>query len=230
VRHQDQPAPDRARIARLVVRLSEMVRRAGEASDDISTAGRGLYLRHAAAGIPECFRSPAVAAGVPSIVLVVDCSSSMGSVWADGGRELILAWRELGRRGTVNVSIWLTWIGGRMPLPVRAPDAVWHAIWPKGGGEGFRATLSAIDAELRRARLVVCYSDGALTDGAVNASEWRAKGVDLLGTSIVPAKAEVAVKMVMREALTGHFGTALLGDTAEDLASQLGVRLGTRRW
>jgi hypothetical protein len=224
----EMAAPDGARVRRLALRLREITRRAGEIADDIGGSGQKLMAATAAAGSADCWRRSTAAGGKPLLCLVLDCSGSMADTWcARGGRELALAWGELMKRREIDVTIAVSFDGGHLVLDGKTKEEVWHAICPVSGSDGFRATLNALAPVLRRSKLVVCYSDGQLS-APVDAGEWRLRGVDLLGTAIVPAGDPTAG--AVRDALVKHFGAALVGESAEDLASQIGRRLGARRW
>jgi hypothetical protein len=217
--------PDRDLIRVLMARLGRIVHAVADRPAAIGEEGRGVYLPALAGGDPACWLRPAPLPGRPEICLVVDMSGSMYSLWHAGGREVVLAFRELARRGRIGLSCWLT--GGPYPcrLPVHAPGSVWAGICPSHGVESYPDTLNQARADLQRARLAVCFSDGSLTDGDIDVSGWRARGVDLVGTCIAPAThAELMTDLLRR-----NFGRGVVDSSPVGLASQLAVALSRRR-
>lgn len=217
--------PDRDLIRVVMARLARIVHQVADLPAGIGEDGRGIYVPALAGGDPACWLRPAPTPGRPELCLVVDMSGSMYSLWHDGGREVVLAFRELARRGRIGLSCWLT--GGAYPcrLPVHAPGSVWAGICPSHGVESFPDTLNQARADLQRARLAVCFSDGCLTDGDIDVSGWRARGVDLVGTCIAPADHAEFMSNILRE----NFGRGVVDGSPVGLASQLAVALSRRR-
>jgi hypothetical protein len=217
--------PDNDLIRALMSRLGRIVHAVADRPAALGEDGRGVYVPAVAGGDPACWLRPAPTPGRPTLCLVVDMSGSMGGLWSMGGREIVLAFRELARVGRIGLSCWLTGGPRAVRLPVHAPSGVWGSLRPSHSVESFPETLSMARADLLAARLAVCFSDGDLTDGSIDVSAWRARGVDLVGTCIAP---ERYVSTFVAQ-LGHNFGRAVVDSTPMGLAAQLAVALSRRR-
>jgi hypothetical protein len=65
---------------------------------------------------------------------------------------------------------------------------------------------------------VLVYTDGYLTDGVVNAAQWRSHGVDLIGAAVGYGEYDATTK---RKNLTKHFGRAIMAEDGEKLATKI---------
>ena len=217
--------PDNDLIRALMSRLGRIVHAVADRPAALGEDGRGVYVPAVAGGDPACWLRPAPTPGRPTLCLVVDMSGSMGGLWSMGGREIVLAFRELARVGRIGLSCWLTGGPRAVRLPVHAPAGIWGSLRPSHAVESFPETLSMARADLLAARLAVCFSDGDLTDGSIDVSAWRARGVDLVGTCIAP---ERYVSTFVAQ-LGHNFGRAVVDSTPMGLAAQLAVALSRRR-
>ena len=217
--------PDNDLIRALMSRLGRIVHAVADRPAALGEDGRGVYVPAVAGGDPACWLRPAPTPGRPTLCLVVDMSGSMGGLWSMGGREIVLAFRELARVGRIGLSCWLTGGPRAVRLPVHAPAGVWGSLKPRHSVESFPETLNMARADLLAARLAVCFSDGDLTDGSIDVSAWRARGVDLVGTCVAP----VDEQRDTLDQLGRNFGRAVVDSTPMGLASQLAVALSRRR-
>lgn len=169
--------------------------------------------------------------GVRDIVLVVDMSGSMAGMWETGGKEFVWGLVLLAREGGINLRVFLT--GNKVAeMPVSIPFSMFLRLYPTHGREGFRSTLQHrnIAPLLEQADCVLCWTDGQLTDGCVEAAEWRARGVQLIGATLaIPTRRTVVhdVKggsprsMTLVDAMRVHFHSGFANPDAVNLATQI---------
>jgi hypothetical protein len=132
------------------------------------------------------------------IVLIVDFSGSMSGMWTMmGGAEFVWGLMQFARQGDVDLRVILTGSSkGPALLPNNLPFEVFCSLFPGHGQEAFRATmLHPFTASLMEdADMTICWTDGYLTDGYVDAVEWRAKGINVIGAVIGSPKTEVRTR------------------------------------
>lgn len=175
--------------------------------------------------------------GVRNIVLVVDMSGSMSGMWETGGKEFVWGLVMLAREGVINLRVFLT--GNKLAeMPVTIPLATFLRLSPMHGREGFRDSLQhrVVAPLLEQADCVLCWTDGQLTDGCVEASEWRARGVQLIGATLAPPDARAAVVqkdgtpkiMPILGAMRCHFHSGFANPDAVKLATQLATYIASQ--
>jgi hypothetical protein len=139
--------------------------------------------------------------GKPHVSLIVDCSSSTASACAyidrekrlpavkvDAcGRILVRALSALARKGKITATVYATAEGGlhrRIPLPLGSAFEV-AQIRGFSGSEGIGDVLQPRHAVFKeivsKGKLVVCYTDGCITDTPVNQAALKERGLYTLG-------------------------------------------------
>lgn len=185
----------------------------------VSTGSR-LHLGNAASGDDRPFTRAADVGGVPSMVLVVDMSGSMGGDFVSHAQVFIAAFLRLLRSGDITGSVWLTGGNKHAFIPISTTDAALGYLAATKECESVADTLDAIKSHLLAADVTVVYTDADLTDRAVDAAAWRARGVDLVGAVVGGTYRATAMKR--------HFGRSIVGSSGLDLATKLVAYLGTR--
>lgn len=175
-------------------------------------------------------------AGTRNIILVVDMSGSMSGMWESGGKEFVWGLVMLAREGGINLRVFLT---GNVvtEMPVTIPLMTFLRLNPTHGREGFRDTLQHrnIAPLLEQADCVLCWTDGQLTDGCVEAAEWRARGVHLIGATLakpdsptyVRRKDGSGARMKMLEGMQTHFHSSFCNPDAAKLSTQIATYIAT---
>lgn len=176
-------------------------------------------------------------AGVRNIVAIVDMSGSMSGMWHSlGGAEFVWALCLLAREGTINLRVFLTG-NHRAEMPVTIPFGMFCMLSPRDGVEGFRITLKnpVVAPLLQPADCVLCWTDGQLVDGHINALEWRALGVHLIGATIAHPKSPTTVvidgghkETTIEEAMQLHFHSSFADPNPVNLANRIGTYLVSR--
>jgi hypothetical protein len=175
--------------------------------------------------------------GTRRLVLVVDMSGSMGGMWETGGREFVWALMMMARSGAIDLRVFLT--GSHIAeCPITLPFDQFLRLRPGHSREGYRDSLNhpVIAGCLAEADCAICWTDGQLTDGCVEAAEWRARNIHLVGATLVDPKARTSVHMkdgslktmTIVEAMRTHFHSAFANPCAVKLATQLATDMVTR--
>jgi hypothetical protein len=141
--------------------------------------------------------------GKPHVSLIVDCSGSTHGAMAHIDREkrlpvvrvdacgriLVRALIALARKGRITATVYATADGGlhrRIPLPLGVGSAFELAqVRGFGGCEGIgdvlQPTHDVFKEIVSKGKLVVCYTDGCITDTPINQSALKARGLYTLG-------------------------------------------------
>lgn len=177
--------------------------------------------------------------GARKIVLVVDFSGSMSGMWtAQGGAEFVWGLMMLAREGAIDLRVFLTGYGVA-ELPIRCSFKQFCTFMPSHNVEGYRDALShpVIAPLLDDADAVICWTDGQLTDGRVNALEWRSRGVKLVGACIGDTKARAYVAdpsssaghyyTDLDKAMRIHFHSAVIGRCPVKIATNIASYIAT---
>ena len=144
---------------------------------------------------------PGNESGPTAVVMVIDCSSSMSGGSADPragspiaeARHLAAAFSVLARERKVAGHIVLSMVGhtaeGRhgavcqtMTLPMTERDI--RRIEAYGGGEGLAATLTTIRPLARKSDMTFLYTDGNITDQAIDKNALHKQGIFTYGVYV----------------------------------------------
>lgn len=217
------------KVRAVAERLSRLLGAQGGQPERISTSGPRVHVGNAAAGRAEAFRRVGERKGTcPRVVAVFDQSGSMGPDFANHGASFLGALLTLSQQGIVDADIILT--GGRKHcvLPRNFPIAKALRFKCNEGCETVRDTLEAQKKLVQSADIVLVYTDGALTDGVVNAGKWRSHGVDLIGCAVSGGTTEYYTE-ALRGCMSRHFHRALIAPSGEELATKIAQYIATRR-
>lgn len=179
------------------------------------------------------------AKGKPHVSLLVDCSGSTGGAYAfvdrerrlppikvdAGGRILIRALSTLARRGKITATVYATQSGGlrrRIELPVKSPFEI-SEVRGCSASEGIGDVLQPDHAVFReivaRGKLVVCYTDGCITDTPVNQAALKERGLYTLGICCSATDTTEEMKK--------HFAGSMIRESLWGLADALVRQLRT---
>ena len=210
-------------------RLARLLGAQGGQPERISTSGPRIHVGNAAAGRAEAFRRVGERKGTcPRVVAVFDQSGSMGPDFANHGAAFLGAMLSLSQQGVVDGHIVLTGGAKHCVLPPNFPIASVLRFKCNEGCETVRDTLDAQRKLVQSADIVLVYTDGALTDGRVDAGKWRSHGVDLIGCAVSRGPTEYYTEG-LREAMSKHFHRALIAPSGEELATKIAQYIATRR-
>lgn len=206
--------------SRLAQKLAEVVAASvSPKTARVASSGSRLHIPGVAVGSAQSFRVAGKTGGKPKLTFVFDMSGSMGHDWDEHGKLFLAAVLRLVRRGTIDATVWLTGSGRHALVPSDLTDDQLAGLLPCKDNESVAVTLDAIRSTVEQSHATVIYTDGRLTDGAVDAGLWRARGVELIGAVVIPAGAYNAASI--RSDMIKHFGRSVTGTTGYDLATKL---------
>ena len=204
---------------RVAARLTGLLGARGGIPTRAALDGSRLNISGAMVGDALSFRTSGKRKGErPNVVVVFDQSGSMGPDWMSHGAAFMSAFLRLHQEGRMRVTCILTGGHRHAIVPENFPPQMVGRFFCAEGCESVDKTLDANKARLRAADIVLIYTDGELTDGKVNAAQWRSHGVDLIGCAVAKEDWKVEAKRV---ALTKHFFRALIAEDGEKLATKI---------
>jgi len=177
--------------------------------------------------------------GKPHVSLIVDCSSSthgrqahidrekvLPTVGVDAcGRILVRALSALARRGKITATAYATAEGGlhrRVELPVKSAFEI-AQFRGFSGSEGIGDVLKPSHAVFKeiasKGKLVICYTDGCITDTPIDQRALKERGLYTLG--ICCSKNDTS------EEMSRHFEKHLIRESLWGLADALVRQLRT---
>ena len=189
-----------------------------------ATSGSRLHTGNAMRGESSAFRRVS-ARRAPRLALIVDMSGSMRRQYVEHGGQFILAMHEATQAGAVDADIIFSGGNRSAIVPRDYPADKLARVVPCHGSESIRDTLAAHREIIEGADAVIVYTDGCITDGIVNAGDWRARGVNLRGACVASGPRRERLSAVMLE----HFGSAILAPSGVELARRIVADLAESR-
>lgn len=195
-------------------------------------APSGFRLNHRAIfthNYGSAFLQPSAVDGTRRILLIVDFSGSMSGMWTEeGGAEFVWGLMQFARSGGCYLKVVLTGHGaGPCELPVDTPFEVFRCLHPTFSQESFANTMlrPLVGQMMEDSDITICWTDGQLTDGYVDAIRWREKNINVVGACLGhpdssayhPKKGVVK----LREAMQDYFHAAFISDDAARISTQM---------
>lgn len=177
----------------------------------------------------SAFLQPTAVDGTRRILLIVDFSGSMSDMWQElGGAEFVWGLMQFARQGGCHLKVVLTGhASGPAELPVDTPWEVFAALAPMFSQEAFADTMlrPLVGLMMEEADITICWTDGQLTDGYVDAIRWRERNINVVGACLGsphtlahhPTKGVVS----LREAMQHYFHAAFIDNDAARIATQM---------
>lgn len=177
----------------------------------------------------SAFLQPSAVDGARRILLIVDFSGSMSGMWRDlGGAEFVWGLMQFARQGGCHLKIVLTGNElGPTELPVDTPFDIFACLNPIFSQEAFAATMlrPLVGQMMEESDITICWTDGQLTDGYVDAIRWREKNINVVGACIgKPADHAYHTKkrlIPLREAMQEYFHAAFIDTSVARISTQL---------
>ena len=138
--------------------------------------------------------------------------------WKRHGAAFLGAMLTLHQQGAMDVTCILTGGHKHAVVPSTFPVGKVARFLCGESCESIDRTLDAHAAVLRAADVVLVYTDGKISDGDINAAQWRSRGVDLIGCAVARSDAHATE---LRKSLSEHFHRALIGRGSEDVATKI---------
>ncbi len=177
----------------------------------------------------SAFLQPSAVDGMRRILLIVDFSGSMSGMWSSlGGAEFVWGLMQFARQGGCHLKVVLTG-GNRGPaeLPVNTPLEVFKCLCPYHSQESFARTmrLPPVLEMMEESDMTICWTDGQLTDGYVDAIRWREKNINVIGACLAKrgSSAFHATKGVvaLEDAMKDYFHAAFIDPDPARIATQM---------
>jgi hypothetical protein len=164
----------------------------------------------------SAFLQPAAVDGMRRVLLIVDFSGSMKGMWETGGAEFVWGLMQFARQGGCYLRVLLTGdADGSCELPVDTPFDIFSSLVPYASQESFARTMETpvITELMEDADITVCWTDGQLTDGYVDAIRWRERNINVVGACLGhpemhayhPTKARIKLWEAMQEYFHAYF-------------------------
>lgn len=177
----------------------------------------------------SAFLQPNAVDGMRRILLIVDFSGSMLGMWQyQGGAEFVWGLMQFARQGGCHLRVLLTGSErGPAELPVDVPFHVFASLAPLHSQESFAKTMRhpAVYEAMENSDMTICWTDGQLTDGYVDALRWREKNINVIGgcLGVRRAGAYHAKKGVvpLEEAMKEYFHAAFIDLDPARIATQM---------
>jgi len=203
---------------RVAARLAGLMGTVGGSPSRVAMDGNRLHIGGVMTGDARSFRTSGKRGEKPTVAVLFDQSGSMGADWSRHGASFMAALLLLHQQGRMNVTCVMTGDHKHAVVPSNFPVTAVGRFTCNGGCESIDRTLEAVKRTLQAADIVLVYTDGYLTDGVVNAAQWRSHGVDLIGTAVGYGEYDATTK---RKNLTKHFGRAIMAEDGEKLATKI---------
>lgn len=210
--------------------FAAVMEQAEPASADPSPSG--FRLNHRAIfthNYGSAFLQPSAVDGTRRILLIVDFSGSMSGMWQEGGgAEFVWGLMQFARQGGCHLKVVLTGhASGPAELPVDTPWEVFAALCPMFSQEAFADTMlrPLVGQMMEESDITICWTDGQLTDGYVDAIRWRERNINVVGACLgLPhTRAHHAKKGVvsLHEAMQDYFHAAFIDTDPARIATQM---------
>lgn len=205
--------PDRVRMLADILRT---VFRERERKTYRVTPSKRISVRHVLAKRERIYRSiEKDAPGMADMVFMIDCSGSMGGGPANSARHIAAALGQLAREGRVAGDMILTkgdghGINKSEVIALRQVDDKIAARIPSNGShEAIDETMKANRGRFLGRSLVICFTDGNITDAPIKRSSWHAMGVFSVGAYVGPEGNAPRIRDWFDAPLVRHSETAL---------------------
>jgi hypothetical protein len=210
-------------INRIAGCMRNIVQSARLTQSRLSCNGTRLDANAAMCGSERAFVNRKRTNGKRSVTMLVDMSGSMREPWAvHGGREFVLAFRELAKRQLIDLTLILTCSFSRkcMSYIVQKDDSdKWvNDLYPSGNGEGIMACMKTHVAKIKASTTTVVFTDSYLRDNDIDTKCYRNMGINAIAAYIEPIHYQLASG---RQRMDKHFGRSVIASNANELAQRL---------
>ena len=221
--HRKRPFND-VQISRIARAMSNVIQKAKMVKNKLSSNGNKLYARQAMTGSERSFLSRGRTNGKRSITLIVDTSGSMNATWSvHGGREFVLAFRQLARESKIDLNLILTQVTKVDRKAVSTMLTNQNDLWinnlrTNGDGEGVMQCMKRWLPVIKKSTTSVIFTDAQLTDNDIDTQAYRNMGLNTIAAYIEPNAYHTKYG---RAAMNRHFARSVIAENATDLARRL---------
>jgi len=210
-------------INRIANAMKNIINKAQVELGRLSSNGRKLHAQSAMQGSDKPFLNRKKKNGKRSVCLIVDQSASMQYAWRrDGGKEFVIAFKELADRNLIDLEILLS----RIKYPNTQSHRVskkatkeWiNSLHPRGGAEGLMSCMKRFMGIIKQSTTTVIFTDSHLRDNDIDTQKYRNMGINAIATYIEPDAYDIQAG---RERMDKHFGRSVIASNAVELAQRL---------
>jgi hypothetical protein len=210
-------------IGRIARCMKSIVQSARVTRNRLSCNGTRLHTNSAMCGSDRAFINRKRSNGKRSVTMIVDMSGSMRDAWAiHGGREFVLAFRELAKKQLVDLNLILSCSFNHKgkSYVVRKDDTdKWvNDRYPSGNGEGIMACMKTHIAKIKASTTTVVFTDSYLRDNDIDTKSYRNMGINAIAAYIEPCQYALGEG---RKRMDKHFGRSVIASDANELAQRL---------
>ena len=210
-------------INRIANAVKTIINKAQVELGRLSSNGRKLHAQSAMQGSDKPFLNRKKKNGKRSVCLIVDQSASMQYAWAvDGGKEFVIAFKELADRNLIDVEILLSRIKGFSThshrVSKRATKEWINSLYPSGGAEGIMSCMKRFLGIIKQSTTTVIFTDSRLRDNDIDTQKYRNMGINAIATFIETDASEIQSG---RERMNKHFGRSVIASDPVELAQRL---------
>ena len=221
--YKDEQPVNGNQISRIARCMKNIVQSARVTRNRLSCNGTRLHTNAAMCGSDRAFINRKRSNGKRSMTMIVDMSGSMRDPWSvHGGREFVLAFRELAKQHLIDLNLILSNSFSRKcySYVVKKSDSdKWvNDLYPSGNGEGIMACMKTHIAKIKASTTTVVFTDSYLRDNDIDTKSYRNMGINAIAAYIEPCRG--ALKSG-RERMDGHFGRSVIASDANELAQRL---------
>ena len=216
-------AMNHQQINRIANAMKNIINKAQVELGRLSSNGRKLHPQSAMQGSDKPFLNRKRKNGKRSVCLIVDQSASMQYTWrVDGGKEFIIAFKELANRNLIDVEIILSRIKGFSThshrVSKRATKEWINNLIPCGGAEGLMSCMRRFLGIIKQSTTTVIFTDSRLRDNDIDTQKYRNMGINAIATYIETDASEIQSG---RERMDKHFGRSVIASDPVELAQRL---------
>jgi hypothetical protein len=210
-------------ITRIARCMKNIVQSARTTRNRLSCNGTRLHANAAMCGSDRAFINRKRSNGKRSVTMIVDMSGSMRDPWAiNGGREFVLAFRELARKQLIDLNLILSCSFSHKckSYVVKKDDTdKWvNDLYPSGNGEGIMGCMKTHLAKIKASTTTVVFTDSYLRDNDIDTQAYRNMGINAIATYIEPYP---SLLNSGRKRMDKHFGRSVIACDANELAQRL---------
>jgi hypothetical protein len=211
-----------SQVSRIARSLNQVIQNAKVTRNRLNCNGNKLDASQAMQGSEKAFRNRGRTNGKRSLALIIDMSGSMTSTWrVDGGKEFVLAFRELARQNKLDLEILLTQnYHTAQSYRVRHDDCdQWlNDLHPDGNGEQIMKCMKRFDSIIKRSTTSVIFTDSYLADSDIDTEQYRRMGLNTIACYIEPKEWKIPRG---RSRMNEHFARSVIATEANELARRL---------
>jgi hypothetical protein len=210
-------------INRIANAMKNIINKAQVELGRLSSNGRKLHAQSAMQGSDKPFLNRKKKNGKRSVCLIVDQSASMQYAWVrDGGKEFVVAFKELADRNLIDVEILLSRVKDcdihSHRVPKRATKEWINNLNPTGGAEGLMSCMKRFIGIIKQSTTTVIFTDSRLRDNDIDTQKYRNMGINAIATYIEPDVSEIKRG---RRRMDKHFGRSVIASNPVELAQRL---------